>query len=31
VWVADREGKVQFFGEKEVNTSEIAPDFPDEI
>jgi len=31
VWVVDADGDVRFFGEEELDQSEIAPDFPDHV
>lgn len=31
VWVADEDGEVRFFGEEEMERSEIAPEFPDQL
>ena len=31
VWVVDQEGRIQFFGEEELETSDIVPDFPKRI
>ncbi len=31
VWVVDEEGHVRFFGEKEMNGSQIVPDFPEHL
>ena len=31
VWVVDEDGKIRFFGEEELETSEIAPECPPQI
>lgn len=31
VWIVDQEGRVQFFGEEEMETSEVVPEFPKHV
>jgi len=31
VWIVDREGRIQFFREEELEMSDIVPDFPKRI
>jgi Uma2 family endonuclease len=31
VWIVDRDGRVQFFGEEEMESSGLVPDFPERV